>query len=139
MRKLISFIIITLLLCIFTTGAFASDTDINKKPEDCATTLVNNTDKTYIFWLSWIDHPFLHQTWGRPWHKIVAELDPGESFTAENRQAPGLYTVKYQEAFHYNTPMIAEDFIITAENKTIIITLIPDDNGEPIILIFKYD
>ena len=138
MRKLISFIIITLLLFIFTTGAFASNTDTNKKPEGCAATLVNNTNKTYIFWLAWINHPFLNQTGGKPWNKMVAEMNPGESFTAED-QSPGLYTIKYQEAFRSNLPRMGKKLTITAKNKTIVAVLMQNKNKPPILIIFKYD
>ena len=152
MRKLINIIIIFMLFA-FASTAIAGDQNraqprSYKSPEptiaaeeqerNCLVTLVNNTDKTYVFWLAWIDHPFLHQTWGKPWNKVVAEMNPGESFTAEN-QSPGLYTIKYQEAFHSNLPMMVEDFTITAKDKTIIAVLIPEKNKPPILIIFKYD
>ena len=139
MRKLISLIIITLLLCILTTGAFASNTDTNKKPEGCATTFVNNTDKLYAFRLLWIDHPFLYQTEGEPWYKIGGELPPKASFIPTSKQAPGLYTITYWKLWKPNAIDITKNFTITGKNKKIIIILIPDDNKDPTILLFKYD
>lgn len=163
MKKLISFIIITLLLFIFTPNTIYSsgrgraytngcdksqaapekDRDIIETIEEskakCIIKLANGTHKTYVFWLSWIDHPFLHQTQGKPWSKIVAEIDPAESFTGESKHAPGLYTIKCREAFRHNTPKITKNFSFGGGIKTIVITLIPDKNKMPMIIIFKYD
>jgi hypothetical protein len=136
MRKLISLIIITLLLCIFTTGTFASNTDTNK---NCVIIIVNNTNNVYTFRLSWIDHPFLYQTDGKPWHKTGGELLPKEPFVPTSKQAPGLYTVTYWKQWPSNEADIIKNFTITAKNKKIIIALIPGANKPPILLIFKYD
>ena len=141
MRKLISLIIITLLLCIFTTTTFAwwPNAVTNKKLENCVIIIVNNTNNLYAFRLSWIDHPFLYQTNGKPWHKTGGELLPKEPFVPTSKQAPGLYTVTYWKQWEPNTINIIKNFTITAKNKKIIIALIPGDNKKPIILIFKYD
>ena len=135
MRKLDNFIIIISLLGILTASAFASNIDTNK---DCAVTLINGTDKTYVFWLTWVDHPFLHRTWGKPWHKAVAEIDKRKLFTIKG-QSPGRYTIKCREAFNYVLPAIAEDFTITAKNKTIVAVLMQNKNKPPSLIIFKYD
>jgi len=141
MRKLISIVIITLLLFIFTPNTFAwwPNTHINEKPKNCVVIIVNNTNNLYAFRLSWIDHPFLYQTNGKPWHKTGGELPPKEPFIPTSKQAPGLYMITYWKQYNPNEIKITKDFIITAKNKTIIIALIPDDNKDPIILIFKYD
>jgi len=145
MKRFISFIIIILLLFIFTPNTiYSADREraapgpntVEAPEEGCAATLVNNTNKTYVFWLAWIDHPYLNR--GKPWNKTVAEMKPGESFTAED-QSPGLYTIKYREAFHSNLPRMEERFTITAKNKTIIAVLTQEKNKPPILIIFKYD
>jgi len=148
MRKLISIVIIILLLFIFTPNTIysadkeraAPGSNTVEAPEEykCTVKLANNTNKTYVFWLAWVNHPYQHQTQGKPWNKTVAEMNPGESFTAEN-QSPGLYTIKYREAFHSTLPRMEEKFTITATNKTIIAVLIPEKNKPPVLIIFKYD
>lgn len=153
MKKLISISIIIFILFAFTSTAKAvsiwaasppgekpTKNEINKIYEhNCVVVIVNNTNNLYSFRLSWIDHPFLYQTNGKPWHKTGGDLPPKEPFIPTNKQAPGLYTITYWEQWNPNKTDITKNFTITAKNKTIVIALIPDDNKEPIILIFKYD
>jgi len=150
MKKLISFIIITLLLFIFTPNTlYSSDKEraapmsdkdaVEVTKDECKVKFTNATDKTYIFSLSWIDHPFLHQTRGKPWHKLLGEIKPGGIFIPTNNQAPGLYIITCRRLWAHDAVTITKEMIITAKDKTIAIILTPDGDKDPIILIFKYN
>jgi len=151
MRQLINIIIIFMLFA-FVSTAIAGDQHrrrsgpykspvptIAAEEHNCTVILVNNTDKLYAFRLSWIDHPFLHQTGGKPWHKTGGELQPKEPFIPTDKQTPGLYIITYWESWQPNKTAITKNFTVTDKNKKIIIILVPDDNKDPTIFIFKYD
>ena len=102
---------------------------------DCTIELVNNTNKYYVFWLSWIDHPHLLQTKGKPWTRICAEMEPGESFISST--PAGLYTVTCRERWKPNTIEITKNFTIRPETIKIVITIVMVSPMDIPIIILK--
>lgn len=135
MKRFISIISIVLLLFAFTGTAKAwvdlpplvaeKATNANEIYEhNCDIELVNNTDNYYVFWLAWIDHPFLHQTKGKPWNKTGGGLAPKESFAPESKYAPGLYTITYWDQWANGGIKMIRNFTILPETRKIIISVV---------------
>ena len=130
------FISIILLLGIFTIGI----TNADEMPKDkCITEFMNNTNKTFIFYLDWIDHPYLAQTKGRPWTKIVAELQAGESFLATSKQTPGLYTIACKEPREEWKTAIVKELVIILGVSKITVTISIINNEQKLVLTYAYN
>lgn len=111
---------------------------INKIYEHgCDIKFVNNTDQAYIFWMSWIDHPFLKQTKGKPWIRTIAEMKPKESWLIDSKQSAGLYTVTCRERWKPDAKTITKRFTIRPETIKIVITIVMVSPMDIPIIILK--
>lgn len=110
---------------LLVVGCAEKTSRLNKIYEhECVIKFVNNTNKYYVFWLKWIDHPFLSQTRGKPWIITCTEISPGESFIDRSKHAPGSYTTICQEQWKHNVEPITRNFIIMSETREIVITTV---------------
>lgn len=91
---------------------------------ECIIEFANNTNRTYILWLKWIDHPHLNQTKGKPWVIVCAEMKPKELFNAGTNREPGLYTITIQEQHKSNLTPITRRFTIMPETKKVVIAVV---------------
>jgi len=134
MRKL--FISTILLLCIFTTGIINAD----EMPKDrCAMEFINNTNKTFVFYFKQIDHPYLLQTKGEPWTKVVAEIQAKELFLATSKQPPGLYTIACKEPRKVWATAIIKELVITLGISKITATISIINNEQKLVLTYAYN
>lgn len=83
-----------ILLIVLVMGLFSTNAISKESREGPELTIRNSTHETYIVMLCWIDHPFLKETFGKPFNTVGAEMAPGESFDATYRMGTGKFYVK---------------------------------------------
>jgi len=127
--KYLKILFIILVMILMSTDVTA------KEGSGCKLTIVNQTSDTYIAMVYWLDHPFLKETFGRPFNIVGAEMQPGESFNGSYDVLPGKF---YVEVWKLRTvdKQVVKYFSIEPDVHKLTIHIDTGDKG-PIIAISK--
>jgi len=93
MRHLKILLMVLLIALSFNANLMAEE----KAGEGPRLVIENSTNEIYIIMLYWIDHPFLKQTFGRPFNIVGAELAAGELFNGSYQMAVGKFYIDVWE------------------------------------------